>query len=150
MSYSHLEPLSKQFTIIIGLTVVGFMAFGLAVSSYRNALFEQTLEGIRDQNQELRSHIAEGYRDLEYYQSVQYKDKYAKENLGLLNPGEKLLIITEEIDKPITQNWEDPELTERQRVDAAYGELLRQMPVIDHWRMFLFHRERVEQLKSSL
>jgi len=88
MPYRNLEPVSKQLTIVVGLTVVGFMAFGLALSYYRNVLFEQTLLNMKKQNIVLSEHIGHGYRDLEYYSSGQYKDKYAKENLGLVNPGE--------------------------------------------------------------
>ena len=72
MAYQQLEPVSRQLTIVIGLAVVGFMAFGLALSYYRNALFEQTLENISVQNDQLRSKIEQGYKNLEYYQSAQY------------------------------------------------------------------------------
>jgi len=105
VAYQHIEPVSKQVTIVIGLTVVGFMAFGLALSFYRNVLFEQTLENIRKQNDILMATIDEGKRELEYFRSSQYKDKYAKENLGKINPGEKVLIVTR---KP-TDNLTDTE-----------------------------------------
>ena len=96
MPYHHHEPASKQLTILVGLTVVGFMAFGLALSFYRNVLFEQTLSNLGLKNDQLRQRIELGKRELEYYRSTQYKDKYAKENLGLVNPGEQVLIITQE------------------------------------------------------
>ncbi len=148
MPYQHLEPLSKQLTIVIGLTVVGFMAFGLALSFYRNLLFEQTLENMRKQNNQLRTEIDQGYRDLEYYKSVQYKDKYAKENLNLVRPGEQMLVITENRRGTalITENSLKP--TEQQ--EAAYFELLRQMPVIEHWKLYLFYKERINEIKKSL
>ena len=85
MAYQNLEPVSKQLTIVIGLTVVGFMAFGFALSFYRNLLFEQTLGEIGMQNNVLRERIAEGHRSLEYFQSSQYKDKYSKERKDKAN-----------------------------------------------------------------
>lgn len=148
MAYQQVEPFSKQLTIVIGLTVVGFMAFGLALSFYRNLLFEQTLEKIKEQNGLLKGTIDQGYRDLEYYESAQYKDKYAKENLGLVNPGEKALIITQAPENPDLHS-EDTEAATLQR-EAAYAELLRQMPTIDHWNLYLFHKERIEELKQGL
>lgn len=148
MAYQHLEPFSKQLTIVIGLTVVGFMAFGLALSFYRNILFEQTLQNMRLQNEELQGKIAAGYRDLEYYRSAQYKDKYAKENLNLVRPGEQVLIIAREQDRKHTESTEDGKPTEQQ--EAAYYELLRQMPVIEHWKLYLFHREKIQELKTGL
>ena len=149
MRYQGTEPISKQLTIVIGLAVVGFMAFGLALSFYRNTLFEQTLLNIQNQNDLLRGKITLGYRDLEYYRSAQYKDKYAKENLGLMNPGEKALVITEEMNVvsfPLT----DSGILNAEQQEATYLELLRQMPVIEHWKLFLFHHKKIEELKRAL
>ena len=148
MAYQNLEPFSKQLTIVIGLTVVGCMAFGLALSFYRNILFEQTLENMRVQNDELRSKIAAGYRDLEYYRSAQYKDKYAKENLNMVRPGEQALILAREEETRDLEPVENAEPTEQQ--EAAYYELLRQMPVIEHWKLYLFHREKIQELRTGL
>lgn len=143
------EPVSKQLTIVIGLTVVGFMAFGLALSFYRNILFEETLSQLEGQNRELVRSIDKGYRDLEYVGSDQYKDKYAKQNLGKLNPGEKVLIITNE-PPPSAATGSGETLQEREARDAAYFEILRQMPVLEHWKTYLFHREKLEELKKGL
>lgn len=150
MSYSTtLEPVSRQLTIVIGLAVVGFMAFGLALSFYRNALFEQTLQNIEEQNAALRADIDAGYRTLEYYQSEQYKDKYAKENLGLVQPTEKILIITEPLQVvSLAASTEEEIATEQQ--EAMYIELLRQMPIFEHWKLYLFHKDKIENLKYAL
>ena len=147
MAYQNIEPFSKQLTIVIGLTVVGFMAFGLALSFYRNVLFEQMLANIDERNDILKQKIESDYRQLEYYRSDQYKDKYAKENLGKVNPGEKLLIITRERDTLI-EDTEDANLLNEQQ-EAAYLELLRQMPIFEHWKMYLFHKDQMEELKRS-
>jgi hypothetical protein len=148
VAYQHIEPVSKQLTIVVGLTVVGFMAFGLALSFYRNVLFEQTLEDIRQQNTALRMNIAGGYKELDYYRSTQFKDKYAKENMGLIKPGEKVLIITEQVRPLDLSPFEESTVSEEK--EAAFLELLRQMPVIEHWKLFFFHRDRIEELKRAL
>lgn len=148
MPYQNLEPVSKQLTIVVGLTVVGFMAFGLALSFYRNVLFEHTLEDIADQNDILREKIEQGKRDLEYYQSAQYKDKYAKENLGKISPGEKVLIITQQ---PNTLSpFAELDEVANEVQEEAYLELLRQMPTIEHWKIFFFHKEKIEELKRGV
>ena len=149
MPYQNdLEPISKQLTIVIGLTVVGFMAFGLALSFYRNILFEQTLKDLEQQNQEVASGIERGYHDLEYFGSDQYKDKYAKENLNRLKPDEKVLIITKQPRGIDTGSGET--INEKERREAAYLEILRQMPIIEHWKMYLFHRDKIEEFKKGL
>ncbi|MBT3293160.1 hypothetical protein HN512_03620 [Candidatus Peregrinibacteria bacterium] len=149
MSYRKLEPLSRQVTIIIGLGVVSFMAFGLAVSFYRNTLFEQTLNNIEDQNDQLLGDIEQGYRDLEYFTSTQYKDKYAKENLNLINQGEKTLLIAKENLEVEIGMLDRNGILDEQR-EAKYFELLRQMPIIEHWKLYLFYKEKIEGLKQSL
>lgn len=148
MPAQPIDPLSKQLTILVGLTVVGFMTFGLALSFYQNILFEKRLEDLDGQNREIDDAIEQGYRDLDYYRSDQYKDKYAKENLGLLNPGEKVLIITEKEELPPLSDNEN--LAHQEQREAAYSELLRQMPTLEHWKLYLFHRERIEGLKRGL
>ena len=147
MPYNHFEPFSKQVTIVVGLTVVGFMAFGLALSFYRNALFEQTLNNLTNRNNVLEQQIQNDQRELEYYKSAQYKDKYAKENLGFVQPGEKILIITKESADYTQENHDDASLTEQQ--EAAYLELLRQMPPLEHWKLYLFHRDQLEELRET-
>lgn len=148
-SASNIEPISKQVTIVIGLTVVGFMAFGLAVSFYRNILFEETLIGIQNQNNLISAKITQGYEDLEYYRSAQYKDKFAKENLGKVHPGEHLVYINEVIkNKKIMEPIDD--IIDKTKHEAAFAEYMRQLPVWEHWKLYLFHADKIIELKRSL
>ena len=149
MAYRHTEPFSKQVTIVVGLTVVGLMAFGLAISFYRNVLFDQTLATIGEKNDDLRNEIEAGKRELEYYESAQYKDKYAKENLGRVTPGEQILIFTQNVDRTGGATLPQSNGTVSDQQEAAYLELLRQMPILEHWKLFLFHKEKIEDLKRS-
>jgi hypothetical protein len=144
-----IEPVSKQLTIVIGLTVVGFMAFGLALSFYRNILFEKTLQDMQAENDKIAMKIQQGYADLEYYQSDQYKDKFAKENLNKVDNGEKVLIISNPPVDPALLTAEENTL-DKERQQAAYYELLDQMPVIEQWNLFFFNREKIEELKKAV
>ncbi len=144
-----IEPVSKQLTIVIGLTVVGFMAFGLALSFYRNILFQKTLEDMQTENDKIAEKIQQGYADLEYYQSDQYKDKFAKENLNKVNNGEKILIISNPPKDPALATDEQTSL-DKERQQAAYYELLDQMPVIEQWNLFFFNRDKIEELKRAV
>ena len=148
MPYRDLEPLSKQLTIVVGLTVVGFMAFGLALSYYRNILFDTHLQDIEQSNAALEEYIGKSQQDLDYYQSAQYKDKYAKETIGRLRPGEKVLIITEALDEPVIAA--DGTVTVSEQQLALYEDTLRSMPVYQHWQLFLFQRDKIEELKRDL
>ncbi len=145
MSYHEVAPFPKRLTIMIGLFVVGGMAFGLALSYYKNTLFDQQLIAMQEHNDQLKMQIDKGYGDLEYYNSLQYKDKYAKENMGLVNNGEKVLIITHGI-QPVVYA-KNQELTPEEKV-AVYEENLRNISTIDHWMLYLFHREKIDDLKN--
>ncbi|PIR49402.1 hypothetical protein COU79_05095 [Candidatus Peregrinibacteria bacterium CG10_big_fil_rev_8_21_14_0_10_54_7] len=146
---TFIEPIRKKLTMIVGLGMVALMTFSLSISFYSNVLFEETLKEIQDKNSHLVEEIEQGYQDLEHFRSEQYRDKYAKENLGLMNPGEKALVITEEMNVvsfPLT----DSGILNTEQQEATYLELLRQMPVIEHWKLFLFHRKKIEELKRAL
>jgi len=142
------EAPGKKLTIVIGLTVVGAMAFGLMLSYYRNVLFEQLLIDMEHKNQELQANIAQGHRQLEYYRSVQYKDRYAKENLDRINTGEKILILTDTSQQE-TDIYSVEEGSAQEQQEAAYLELLRQMPVMEHWKLYFFRRESLRELRRS-
>lgn len=142
-----IEPISKQLTIVIGLTVVGFMAFGLALSFYRNILFEKTLFDLEAENRKIAERIEKSYRDLEYGRSNQYKDKFAKENLGKILPGEQLIVITKAQTHPFD---EEDDALERERREAEYQELLLQMPTLEHWKLYFFRRDEIEEFKRRL
>lgn len=142
------EAPGKKLTIVIGLTVVGAMAFGLMLSYYRNVLFEQLLIDMEHKNQELQANIAQGHRQLEYYRSVQYKDRYAKENLDRINTGEKVLILTD-TNQQETDTYSVKEGAAQEQQEAAYLELLRQMPVMEHWKLYFFRRESLRELRRS-
>lgn len=141
------EPIRKNLTIMAGLVVVGLMAFGLTLSFYRNLLFEQTLQELESRNGLLLQEIEQGYRDLEYFRSVQFKDKFAKEKLGRVNPGEKTLLI---LQTPETSTGEKGVPSSEGKQHALYEEFLQQTPVIEHWMLYLFHREKLKSVRGDL
>lgn len=147
MVQQELSTFSKRLTVLIGLGVVGAMAFGLAISFYRNILFEQTLKTLSERNLTLRHTIDRELEDLAYYRSVQYRDKYAKENLGKLNAGEHALILTNL--PPSLHGFveETPQYAEQRQ--AAYQEYLQKIPIIEHWMLYLFRPEELAGLKRS-
>ncbi len=148
MPYKDIAPISKQLTIIIGLCVVGAMAFGLALSYYNNILFDRQLSVMADQNEKLAQQITESNKTLDYLQSPQYKDKYAKENLNRQNDGEKTLILMGH-ENGLGFQAQTGSGDELDR-EAIFEQEMRDIPVIEHWRLYLFEQERLEDLKKKL
>lgn len=134
-------------TIVLGLCVVGLMAFGLALSYYKNILFDRQLAAMEQRNLNLKEDIMNGHRQLQYLESQQYKDKYAKENFGLLQPGEKLLVINRPI--AAASALGAATLTPEEE-EAIFEENLRNIRVIDQWKLYLLNRERIQSLRKRL
>ena len=134
-------------TIVLGLCVVGLMAFGLALSYYKNILFDRQLQAMENRNLRLKEDILGGYRQLKYLQSTQYKDKYAKENLGLLKPGEKLVIISR---PALAASALGATTLTPEEEEAIFEENLRAIRVIDQWVLYLFDREKIDSLRKRL
>ncbi len=145
--YNDIAPISRQMTILAGLVVVGFMAFGLALSYYKNIVFDHQLVVMEERNAALREHIQQGQQELQYLESAQYKDKYAKENFSLIRPGEHILFLTEEDNDFVTLS-EKAQMTKEEK-EAILAENLRLIPVIDHWKMYLFRRDALEQFAEA-
>jgi hypothetical protein len=142
VSYTEIAPISKQMIIVTGLSVVGFMAFGLALSYYKNIIFDDQLKVMEERNFALRIHIQESQSELQYLESSQYKDKYAKENFSLIQPGERILLLPNEDDfSQLSLSKMDVTPEEKQ---ALLAESLRSIAVIDHWKMYLFDRTALE------
>ncbi len=145
MPYREIAPFPKRLTIVVGLCVVGGMAFGLALSYYNNVLFDHQLLTFEENNQRLKHGIVEGYHQLEYLESTQYRDKYAKENIGLINTGEKVFVLLSHQESEMTLPGH--ELTPEEK-KALFEENLRKIPVYRHWQLLLFHRDMIEELKK--
>lgn len=73
-----------------------YIFFALATSVYRDYKLEVNIDDFEAEIEELARLAKQKPKDVAYFQSRQYKDRYAKENLNLLNPGERLIIIPQE------------------------------------------------------
>lgn len=82
-----------QLLIMGGFFFFFYMFFALATSIYRDYKLETEIEIFEGEINNLADRANQKPSDLKYLQSDEYKDRYAKENLNLLNPGEKLIIL---------------------------------------------------------
>ncbi len=147
MIYQEIAPIPKRMTIAVGLCVVGLMAFGLALSYYKNILFDRQLLEMQQRNARLHTEVLHGYAELSYLQSSQYKDKYAKEYFNLLRPNEKVLFVHQP-DTPVIFGSSD-DITAEEK-EAVYEENLRNIRIIDHWKLYLFHHDQIDDLRKTM
>ncbi|PIP66573.1 hypothetical protein COW94_01065 [Candidatus Peregrinibacteria bacterium CG22_combo_CG10-13_8_21_14_all_44_10] len=79
------------------------MLYNLTVSIYENYQIDTHIQTFQEKNSELESENLEKIESYQYYTSDMYVEKVAKQNLGLINPGEKVIVITEEDNNTILE-----------------------------------------------
>jgi cell division protein FtsB len=87
------RPFIIQFVIIGGFIMFLYIFFILATSIYRDYKLEKNITAFQDEISNLAALAKQKPQDVNFYESEEFKDKYAKESLNLLNPGERLIII---------------------------------------------------------
>lgn len=93
-SYQSQFNLTK-IIVIVGLLFVAYMIYSLTASFYQNVQIDKHIRSFEEKNDQLRAENLKKLEDYKYYTSQAYIDKIAKQNLGLVNPGEEVIIITE-------------------------------------------------------
>jgi cell division protein FtsB len=90
------KPFTSQLIVIGGFLVFLYIFFALATSIYRDYKLERNIGDFQNEINKLAELAKQKPSDVKYYETSQYKDRYAKENLGLINLGEKVIIIPKE------------------------------------------------------
>lgn len=85
-----------KLVLIIGFCVVAYMLYNLTVSIYDNYRIEEHISEFETRNEDLKTENQQKLEDFQYYTSEEYIEKIAKQNLGLINPGEKVVIIPDD------------------------------------------------------
>ena len=120
LSYNNQFGVAK-LVLIVGFFLLAYMLYNLTVSIYDNYQIEQHIAEFQNKNKELADENSKKLEDFQYYTSREYIEKIAKQNLGLVNPGEKVIIIpdkdlvivsedqnSEEVAQQIRAGWSNP------------------------------------------
>jgi cell division protein FtsB len=81
--------------LIAEFLIAIYMVISLTTSEYNSYKIKQYIEKFEVDNLELSEENAQLQNKYQYYTSPEYQEKIAKQNFGLVNPGEKVLIIPE-------------------------------------------------------
>jgi len=104
-----------RLVLIVGFFVVAYMLYNLTVSIYENYQIEKHIAEFQTRNEDLQKENTQKQDDLAYYISKEYIDKIAKQNLNLINPGEKVIIIPDEDLIVMSQDEDNAALSEQIR-----------------------------------
>lgn len=84
-----------RLILMAGLILVAYMLYSLTVTIYENYQIDVHIRSFEEKNDTLRTENFQKLDDYKYYTSAAYIDKIAKQNLGLVNPGEEVIVLTE-------------------------------------------------------
>lgn len=120
--------------VIVGLLLlVSYLLFTLTSSVYRSHQLDVVIREFEVENTRIEEEIRNKTEELGYYNSDAYIEKIAKQNLGLVNFGEEVIIIPEEVlDSSSEENAERLAELEETRYES--------MSNVEKWGQFFFDR----------
>lgn len=85
-----------KLVLVIQLCIAVYMLSSLVITEYKNYNIEKYIAQFERSNQELTLENEQLQSQFDYFTSTQYQEKIAKQNFGLAQPGEKVIVIMEE------------------------------------------------------
>jgi cell division protein FtsB len=85
-----------KVVIIVEFFLVSYLLYTLTVSVYKSYQIDQHIKSFEAENARIEEENRKKSEEYEYYSSNAYIEKMAKQNLGLVNPGEEVIIIPSE------------------------------------------------------
>lgn len=94
--FSYTSSLTK-FVIIIEFFLVGYLVYSLTKNIYNSYQVDKYIEVFEAENVQIEAENRQKTEDYLYFTSEEYIDKIAKQNLGLVNKGEEVIILSPDI-----------------------------------------------------
>lgn len=92
LRFQHTSNFTKM--VIIGeFFLVSYLLYTLTVSVYKSYQIDQHIKGFEAENARIEEENRIKSEEFDYYSSDAYIEKMAKQNLGLVNSGEEVIII---------------------------------------------------------
>ena len=124
---------STKIILVAEFILLAYMLYVLATSLYKSYQVDRFMKQAELENTRLASENESLAEDYEYYRSDAYKEKIAKQNFGLIRPGEEVIILSPN-DKPY--------LTGEEQAVAANQASYQSLSNFQKWLKFFFERER--------
>lgn len=128
--------LQIQTIIIIGFVVIAYMLFNLAISVYNDYQVNLRLNSYIEENDRIASDNLNKQDEYAYFNSDLFKDKYAKENLNRLQPGEKVIVLPEKTENLFLEN------SVLEKKEEKIGKVIL-LSNREQWKKYFFGDERI-------
>lgn len=93
---SHTSSLTKLI-IIIEFFLVAYLLYSLTKNIYSSYQIDKYIDSFEEENALIEQENKQKNDDYLYFTSEEYIDRIAKQNLGLVNPGEEVIILSPEL-----------------------------------------------------
>jgi cell division protein FtsB len=134
MTFSAFSFQQKFVLIILSISIFLMLLFvGREFMRYQN--IEKEMKKFSQKNIFLQEEITHLKDDIFYFSTENYKDKYAKESLNALNPGEEVIILTDVHQK---EKIENPFMSQKT------------LSVPEKWKQYFFGKETLLERLSPL
>lgn len=92
LKFSPTSNITKLI-IVVELILVIYLLNTLTVSVYRGYQIDQVIKQFEQDNNRIADDNRKKSEDYDYFTSSNYIEKIAKQNLGLVNPGEEVIVL---------------------------------------------------------
>lgn len=133
MTAPHVSRATK-IILIVEFVLFAYMLYVLTTSLYKSYQIDAFLKKAEEENAKLETENSTLASDYEYYRSDAYKEKIAKQNFGLVRPGEEVIILAPD---------NKPYLAEDDRASEISKQYYNSLSNPKKWFLFFFDRERL-------
>jgi cell division protein DivIC len=95
VALSHTSGFTKLI-IIVEFILVAYLLYSLTKNVYSSYQIDKYISSFEQENASIEQENRQKNEDYLYFTSEEYIDKIAKQNLGLVNPGEEVIIVSPE------------------------------------------------------
>lgn len=128
VSLPHISRTTK--IILIGeFVLLAYMLYVLSTSLYKSYQVDRFIDSVEQENKQLEEENKHLIEDYEYYRSDAYKEKIAKQNFGIVRPGEEVIVLSSD-----TTNYLTPVEQAAEQQNAYYHSLSNPKK----WFLFFF------------
>lgn len=92
----HHTSQTTKLILVIEFILVAYLLYALTVNVYKSYKLDLHIRTFEAENQLIAAENEQKSTDFQYYTSDQYIDKIAKQNFGLVNPGEEVIVLPPE------------------------------------------------------
>lgn len=124
---------TTKIILLVEFLLLAYMLYVLSTSLYKSYQVDRFIHSAEEENMKLEKANLSLAEDYEYYRSDAYKEKIAKQNFGLVRPGEEVIILA-----PDNQMY----LSEEDRAAKTSEQYYQSLSNPRKWFLFFFDRER--------